>query len=509
MGDADHQDDSRVEIQGNEYMRSLQRYPKELGAVLLILLFKLAIISLLPVTGDEAYFVKWSTHLSSGYYDHPPMAGWLIYLMGFISKDIVVYRLFSLFSTFILAYIIYLFAKKAASESKAVYLALIFLASPIDILMSLFTNDIPLVLFGSIGAYLFFTALEERTSKRALLAGIFLGLAFLSKYFAVILIFSLYLFALLSYGRKALKPVIVASLAILPFVLQNLYYNYQNCWNNVMFNFLIRPHTSYNPKMILLFMGMLLYLFTPWGLWMLRKGSFSKGKVLTLTLSVLTVALGLLLLVSLKNKVGLHWFLLFIPYMYLLFVYLDEERLKRLFKYNFLFTLMHGVILTAILLLPLSLFENKRFYNSLVYAVAPEKVCAQLQPYSDNELFTLGYTSASMLSYSCHRNLHMLFNTSKYGRMDDKLTDIKDLDKRTITLFHHKPISEKKLLKACETVTVEHFNVKKATFYLATCKNFDYARYKKHFLDTVHKHYYNVPSWLPKGKCYFEDLYYR
>ena len=35
----------------------------------------------LPITGDEAYFYWWGVYPELGYYDHPPMVGWLIAAM--------------------------------------------------------------------------------------------------------------------------------------------------------------------------------------------------------------------------------------------------------------------------------------------------------------------------------------------------------------------------------------------------------------------------------------------
>ena len=488
-----------------------QTYRKEIAAVSLILFLKLLLIVLLPVTGDEAYFIKWGTHLSAGYYDHPPMAGWLIYLMGFIDDNIVFYRLFSMLTAIIVAYFIYLFSKRSSSKKKAFYLALIFLASPVDILMSLFTNDIPLILFGTIGAYLFFTAHERGFSlKYAFGSGLFLGLAFLSKYFAVILVFSLFLFALIRYRKRALLPIAVTGAAMLPFIAQNLYYNYSSCWNNIMFNFLARPKVSYHPQMILTFIAYFLYIITPWGLWMLAaKGHFRRDALLGLIVSILSVSLGILLIVSLKNRVGLHWFLLFIPYIYLLFIYLNEDTLKKLFKYNFLFSLLHTIFFLTVLFLPLTLFKNKHFYSSIVYTIESDKVCEHLKPYDDSRLFTFGYTSAAILSYKCHRELHMLFNTSKYARMDDKLVDVKKLNGKDITLFTHHPVKRDMLEKVCKKIETETFEVKKATFHLVTCKAFSYPKYKQHFLDIINRKFYNIPAWLPKGECYFKEQYYK
>jgi len=44
----------------------------------LFLALKLGVLILLPLTGDEAYFITWGSDVSLGYYDHPPVIGWLI-----------------------------------------------------------------------------------------------------------------------------------------------------------------------------------------------------------------------------------------------------------------------------------------------------------------------------------------------------------------------------------------------------------------------------------------------
>ncbi len=45
------------------------------------LLIKSVIASVLPVTGDEAYYLDWGRHLALGYYDQPPMIGWWLWFM--------------------------------------------------------------------------------------------------------------------------------------------------------------------------------------------------------------------------------------------------------------------------------------------------------------------------------------------------------------------------------------------------------------------------------------------
>ncbi|MDQ7042219.1 MAG: glycosyltransferase family 39 protein, partial [Sulfurimonas sp.] len=222
-------------------------YEKEIKIVGLILFCKLIILALIPLTGDEAYFIKWASHLSSGYYDHPPMVGWLIYLMSFISEDIIFFRLFSFMAAITVAFSIYKIALLYIDENKAYLLFLLFLASPVDILMSLFTNDIPLVLFGTLGTQFFLYSLKkEQTIKYAILSGLFLGAAFLSKYFSVFLFFSLFVFAISVYKTRAIKTLLIAIPIVLLAIAQNMYFNYNCCWNNIMFNFFARTESHYN-----------------------------------------------------------------------------------------------------------------------------------------------------------------------------------------------------------------------------------------------------------------------
>src|SRR3972149_9687553 len=47
----------------------------------LILAFKLWLAAVFPFTGDEAYFTLWGAAPDLGYYDHPPMIGWLLALL--------------------------------------------------------------------------------------------------------------------------------------------------------------------------------------------------------------------------------------------------------------------------------------------------------------------------------------------------------------------------------------------------------------------------------------------
>ena len=43
--------------------------------LLITLAVRLIFAQLVPMTGDEVYFIEWGRHLDYGYYDHTPMVG--------------------------------------------------------------------------------------------------------------------------------------------------------------------------------------------------------------------------------------------------------------------------------------------------------------------------------------------------------------------------------------------------------------------------------------------------
>ncbi len=487
-------------------------YKKEKNTIIIIFLFKIAILALLPLTGDEAYFIKWGSNLAQGYYDHPPMVGWIIYLMSFISDSHIFFRMFPVITTFIVAWVIYKIALLYnIRNSKAYYIALIFLASPVDLLLGLMTNDIALLLFSSLGTLTLLYALEKKEwFFNAFLAGIFLGLAFLSKYFALFLMFSLLLFSLFVYKTKAIKIVLLVTIVVSLFIAQNLYFNYNSCWNNIMFNFFARTEdNAYNIKTIIGYFGLILYIITPWGLYYLLKTTYINTKLFKLLLYILSIGFFIFLMVSLKNKIGLHWFLLFVPYIFLLFSFVDESRLNKVFKYSAIFTFIHIAILVTILSIPTSLLENHKKYSDIVMYTQPQKVCKELDKLSDDRIFTYSYSAASILSHYCQKEIIVLFNTSKYGRMDDALLDVRTLSNENITLFNKKPIKEAQLKKVCKSYNIEKVKIANANFYKATCNKFNFDSYKKNYLDIQNKKFYDIPDWLPIGECYFKDRYYK
>ncbi len=76
------------------------------------------------MSGDEAYFIVWAKHPDFGYYDHPPMVGWLLQLMLSLGSSELVLRLPAILLTSVIGIGIYL-VLKPHDETKAALVAIL------------------------------------------------------------------------------------------------------------------------------------------------------------------------------------------------------------------------------------------------------------------------------------------------------------------------------------------------------------------------------------------------
>ncbi len=480
----------------------------EKALLLAFMLLKLVLVFQVPLTGDEAYFILWGQSLELGYYDHPPMVGWVLYVLnGFgsgVGDHLLVYRSFAYLAAIVIAYLLYQTLQFYPNfDSKtAFYVAFAFLVSPISLMFVVTANDTVLVFFAVVAFYFYAKALAKPTLLNALLAGLFLGLAFLSKYFAAFMLIGLFLYSLIYIRQYGWKLLAVMTAVILLFVAENLYFNATHCWNNILFNFFSRTTSSaFDIGNVLSYLVMILALLSPLGIFYWVKSLKNKSEkisppllkqVLFATLPLLAV----LLVVSFTNPVGLHWPLLSVTLLYLLYVRLSADQLRKLVVFNGVSSLILGGVLLLALAFVNQLVPNSQKHHVAVYT-QPEKVCAQLPKIT---FFTLGYSSQAVLSYHCKNdNVHVFMSTSKFGREDDKKTNFKAMDGQDLTIFvpHEKEL--KKLQPFFTSVSVQPFDVENGvTYYLVQGQGFDYEAYRQKILTVVNEKFYTAPSWFPK-----------
>ena len=169
------------------------------GAVLLRLIFA----ALLPLFPDETYYWDWSRHLAGGYFDHPPAiavlirAGtWLFASLGLGLSPLAV-RFFPVLAGGLASLGATLIARRLGGGAAARIAAVAFAVMPLAASgLVLATPDAPLLAAAAFAMYNVIGALDapvgsRESLQRWLTAGLFLGLAFSSKYTSILLPVSL------------------------------------------------------------------------------------------------------------------------------------------------------------------------------------------------------------------------------------------------------------------------------------------------------------------------------
>ena len=219
--------------------------------VLEIVLFQLSV----PVFSDEAYLLSWGLHPAPGYYDHPPLTGWVSAgilwvdaVLG-LGRPILAGRAFALILGAVSALLLYRRMTQFVSGDQARRLVLTWALIPGTLVyFNMYLNDLLVVFQGLI----FVLALHSLWRRQSVAPGVTaiaaLALAgmLLTKYSsAIIFLGGLAGLAWDAPGRRFLiaRMLPVAALASVPF-LWHLWWNLQNCSVNFAFNFFFRNESA-------------------------------------------------------------------------------------------------------------------------------------------------------------------------------------------------------------------------------------------------------------------------
>lgn len=491
---------------------------KSLLAVFLIRLFMSA---WLPMTGDEAYFIVWGKNLDYGYYDHTPMVGWLLSLFLTVSDATWWLRLPSVVLPIILSYGIYHLLKKRQSQVAA-WVALCFLVAPVNVINVLITTDTPLILFSFLSAWFIYAALYESESVKEsnikyLLSGLFLGLAFFSKYFAVFLGLSYGVYIVLFHrNKKDMLGLVIIVLMVTPFVFVNLLWNYNNCWNNILFNLFNRTATASEPVSSLIkYLVMLVYLFSPILIFYIIKNK-SKFKAIYenkfnhfyLWLALFPLILFLLLVI--RKQVGLHWVFSFYPFVFIAFAgLLNVKQWRWTFHFMWIMSLIHIIAVSSLMILPVNTFSDKKeAVENIIIGKYPNEVFSQLEKYEkDYQFATISYGMSSVASYYTRKHFIVFDKASFHAREDESLVDYRKFDGKNILIFKRTSENLDKYSRYFNSSERKSFKVREATFELLLGNNFNYNLYREDVLKKINDDFYAIPDWLPVGQCEFKNKY--
>ncbi len=491
--------------------------PRVLWGVLAgTLLVKLLLAATIPFSGDEAYFLIWAKYPDYGFYDHPPMVGWILWLMLRFGDAEWVLRLPVVMITSFVGYGLYRLLADW-DEEKARLVAVVYLASPLNLLGVLITTDAPLLLFSFLTLWALVRGLERGADRDFLLAGAAFGLACLSKYFAALLGLALIVYWLgTARGRAHHRGFLLLFLAALPFIAVNLYWNYGHCWANVMFNVFNRnTDAAFGWHKPLLYAVEHLYLMSPFAALLLitrrQPGALAAADGrFGLAAVIFAVPVAVFGVLSFVKVIGLHWLLSFYPAFFLLLaVWLGRADLARLWRFMIYYGGAHVLALAVVLLAPLSLWQGSDKYGGLVLMFRAPALLEQLSPdRRDYLLASDGYSMAAILSYHARQNVVVFGDASSHARHDDIVTDFRALDGRNILVVLKRPPAFEAFGPYFKSIEFGEVKLDGTTFHLVRGQGFDFAAYRERVLRAAKTRYYSVPPYLPMGGCYFCARYF-
>ncbi len=375
-----------------------------------------------------------------------------------------------------------------------------------------------MIFWSFVSAWCFYRAQRRDQPLWYFLAGIFLGLAFFSKFFAGLLGLA-YVAYLLLFVRRGWRPylgILLIVLGTLPFIGLNLYWNYTHCWDNYLFNLQNRT-SDFRFSLITLgkYLLLLLVVVTPPVLFYLWRSpaKFIKtikedGKGLFLVLFLVPILL--FLLIALGKTVGGHWILSFYPFLFVaLAAFLNYGQLRVCFHFMWGSSLIFLIaFIVLILAIPNAFKHNPETYQDLIFATRTSALLEAIKPFQFNfQLATTSYSQSSVLAYWSKKPVMVLGLGSHHGRQDDMLTDLRKLHRQPIMIISQDAEDVQNHAKYFGSYEHIILPFEGTQFHLGVGTEFNYPLYRDTILVNIRQQYYAMPSWLPKGQCYMDDRY--
>ncbi len=488
----------------------------------LSLLLRFVIAARLPVTGDEAFFYWWGVFPDWGYSDHPPMVGWLIWLMrSTLGDTLLAIRLPVLLLPLGVGAALW-WAFSPIDRVRTAWGILFFWLTPLNWLNTLITTDTPLIFWSACAVAALVRAecrprLDAAARGLYALSGVFLGCAFLSKYFAVVLgLACLAYFVMFRRDRLAAFALLV--LCSLPGPAINIAYNMSHGWTNIMFNLFNRNQgAAFELSHPLTYLLMMAYLITPPALLLLfrhrhrlsARAASSPG--LRLLACVVVVPLLFFLLLSAAKLIGLHWVMAFYAFGFVWLAFaLPADVLRRCAAGMAVFAALHVGVVAALFTTTLETWRTtpvlSGIYPEVVRSYRAAEIVRQVQS-PGAVLMAEAYTAASIYGFA-RRQYMPVFGVGRFhARQDDQLVDFSVYQGKTIRVLLSGEAVSPEYSLYFDSVRAFSIEQDGAPVYLMEGVNFDYAAYKQGVLGEIHNRFYEIPGWLPMTGCPFCKRY--
>lgn len=207
-----------------------------LGVALLRLLYLPFFCSVTDLAGDESYYWEWGRHLDWGYYSKPPLIGWLMGLVGWVTGHAEWgIRLAALLCGTASLYFLQRLALRMFGERASLLATLLIALTPANTALNLFfTIDAPLVLFWSASLLALWRCIESPDRPLLwLLLGLAMGMGNLAKQMMLVFPLLMLLFLALAHELRPLlrRPMLWVALGVsLLFMAPVLWWQQKHGW---------------------------------------------------------------------------------------------------------------------------------------------------------------------------------------------------------------------------------------------------------------------------------------
>ncbi len=280
---------------------------------------------------DEAYYWHYAQDLSWGYFDHPPMVAFLIWISSYLGDGELGVRFMSCLLSVGTVFVLW---RLVDHKEKKQYIPLFFIlvfSMPLINAYGFFTlPDTPLLFFTAVFLLTYKNFLQNENLKWSLLLGASLALLMYSKYHAALIVLFVFFSNLkLIKNKYAWLAVIVGILIYFP----HLKWLYDNQFVSIKYHLFDRPNRAY--EFVDFSLGFLINLIVLFGLtfpW-IYKSLFKTRATDLFTRALLFFVYGFIiffLISSINRRIQTQWLIaICIPMVLIVYNYILEDKVSR------------------------------------------------------------------------------------------------------------------------------------------------------------------------------------
>ena len=461
---------------------------------------KCLVAQFLPIFGDEAYYLYWGRHFAGGYYDHPPMIGCWEAAFSAVSSASWWLRMPVIGVIVSVAISMVLWVSRYYEGSIARFITMLWFFSPLIFMEIIVIPDMPLLclsFFASIFIFQGVEALENRAVfKRVILilmAGLFWGAGFLSKYFALFLLPGYLVFLYQRARSQLISSISLFFLGAAPCLIQHLYWNYHHCWATLFYQFLHHSHQKWQPFIYLSQMFLFLFCYATviwWGDLFKRRREVTTQTLFQQYNGIMWMLPTLCFAITacLGKSPGLHWYFFITPYFFIwIGTRFSVATLNRKSVLMLSYTALIYLCTILILVFPpkiLTTYLIERYGIKAILILNHDAVLKQIMPHLkdvDMVVVQSSYGFASSLELEMLRYTHtpiqklpvvtLIGNHSKYGHVIDMNINMQAFKGKNLLFILNKPCDMTAYFDSVSTskvTLVEQGQVKEVYFIKGT-----------------------------------------